>query len=377
MARSLGSRQAITPAIILLVVTRKKGVHMTGKQREEVLKSLTDIFADRLRLPPLGDGSDAVDAIASVLPSSVEEVRSLSEVAARHSLPLVPFGARTGPGSRATEGSILVRFDLMRAVRSPHPEEPWIEAEPGVSWLQLEDDLRPLGRGLVVYPTSAPRATVGGWLAQDGLGVGSFEYGWLWENVLSASVVLSGGEFREVPGEELKTYFGPEISKGIVVGARLGTRRAADVPFAAAFGDAGDLIGAVARIFEARPPLWHVAFLSPAMVRARTLGDDFLLFGAYPGEREERVEEGLRGVLEHARGDALAAADAYRVWGERFFPVAPSHPTPVPTDRVLVAVEDLANVLDQFSPKAVQGTVARSGEVLLLAFDTRREDQPR
>ena len=135
--------------------------------------------------------------------------------------------------------------------------------------------------------------------------------------------------------------------------------------------------GAVARIYEARPPLWHVAFLSPAMARARNLGEDFLLFGAYPGDRKERVEEGLRGVLEHARGDVLAAADAYRVWGERFFPVAPSHPTPVPTDRVLVAVEDLANVLDRFSSKAVQGTVARSGEVLLLAFDTRRKDQPR
>jgi FAD/FMN-containing dehydrogenase len=48
--------------------------------------------------------------------------------------------------------------------------------------------------GLAVYPTSAPRATVGGWLATDGLGVGSFEYGWLRENVLSASVVLPGGE---------------------------------------------------------------------------------------------------------------------------------------------------------------------------------------
>jgi glycolate oxidase len=149
------------------------------------------------------------------------------------------------------------------------------------------------------------------------------------------------------------------------------------VPFATAFRDAGDLTGAVATIFEARPPLWHVAFLSPAMVRARNLGEDFLLFGAYPGERKERVEGDLHSVLGHARGAALAAADAYRAWGERFFPVAPSRPTPVPTDRLLVAVEDLANVLDRFSSKAVQGTVARSGEVLLLAFDTRREDQPR
>jgi FAD/FMN-containing dehydrogenase len=375
--RRIGSRQDNSPAIILLVVTTKKGVQMTDKQREEVLKSLTHIFADRLRLPPLRDGSDN-DALASVLPSSVEEVRTLSEIAESLSVPLVPYGARTGLESRSTEGSILVRFDLMRNVRSPHPEEPWIVAEPGASWLQLEDDLRPRGRGLVVYPTSAPRATVGGWLAQDGLGVGSFEYGWLWENVLSASVILAGGELREVPGRELDTFFEPEISKGIVVGARIGTRSAAaDVPFAAAFKDAGDLSGAVAGIFESRPPLWHLAFLSPAMVRARNLGEDFLLFGAYPGERKERVEGDLHSALGHARGAALAAADAYRAWGERFFPVAPSRPTPVPTDRALVAVENLANVLDRFSSKAVQGTVARSGEVLLLAFDTRREDQPR
>ena len=130
-------------------------------------------------------------------------------------------------------------------------------------------------------------------------------------------------------------------------------------------------------IFETRPPLWHVAFLSPAMTRARNLGKDFLLFGAYPGERKERVEGNLHSGLERTRGDALATADAYRVWGERFFPVAPSHPTPLPTDRVLVGVEDLAKVLDRFSSKAVQGTVARSGEVHLLAFDANREDQPR
>ena len=75
-----------------------------GQTARRSARELTHIFADWLRLPPLGDGSDAVDAIASVLPSSVEEVRALSEVAARHSVPLVPFGARTGLESGPTEG---------------------------------------------------------------------------------------------------------------------------------------------------------------------------------------------------------------------------------------------------------------------------------
>jgi FAD/FMN-containing dehydrogenase len=272
-----------------------------------------------------------------------------------------------------------VRFDLMRSVRRPRPEEAWIEAEPGATWLELEEFLRPTGHGLAVYPTSAPRATVGGWLAQDGLGVGSFEHGWLSENVVSASVVTGGGELREVRGEELGSYLSHDGVRGLIVGAKLKTRRAdADVPFAASFPDAETLAGAVERMVEARPPLWHVELLNPAMSRARATAEAYVLFGAYAGEHEAEVAASLRGILESHRGHVLGAADAHRVWGERFFPVAPSHPTPEPTDRVLAGARDLPKVLERFSRETVQGTVARSGEVLVLAFeDTLAEDRAR
>ena len=62
----------------------------------------------------------------------------------------------------------MIRFDLMRDLKIPEFEEPWVEAEPGVLWLEMDDNLRVRGRSLVVYPTSAPRSTVGGWLALDG-----------------------------------------------------------------------------------------------------------------------------------------------------------------------------------------------------------------
>jgi FAD/FMN-containing dehydrogenase len=70
----------------------------------------------------------------------------------------------------------------------------------------------------------------------DGLGVGSFEYGWLRENVLSAEVVLPEGERREIRGEELGSFFETGRRSGIVVGAKLRTRRAdTDVPFGLTF----------------------------------------------------------------------------------------------------------------------------------------------
>ena len=294
----------------------------------------------------------------------------LLDVARRYSVPLSALGAETSPDTLAKEGRILVRFDLMRDHRLPDSDEPWAEAEPGALWLELDNNLRLRGRGLTVYPTSAPKATVGGWLAQDGVGVGSFEYGRLWENVLSADVVTPDGERRTVNGEELRSVVGPENGGAIVVGARLRTRRAeVDVPCVLAFGDSEDLARAVTSILDAGVPLWHLGLLSLQMARLRGLGEEYLLFGAYPGEREAPTGGALREVASLNHGRLLPSPDAYRVWGERFFPVMPSHPTPILSDRTFVPVTGISAFLAKRSEMAVQGTVTRSGEVLLLAFD--------
>lgn len=330
---------------------------------EGALRSIGEVFGDRLK-----KREDRGGELASVFPVSAGEVELLARLAESHSVPLVALGAETASNARSEEGSILVRFDLMRNLRLPESDASWAEAEPGALWLALDNDLHARGRGLTVYPTSAPRATVGGWVAQNGLGVGSFEYGWLHENIVSADVVMPGGERRSVRGVELGSVVGR--AGGIVVGTTLRTRRAEnDVAFAVAFGDPEDVAGAVASISRAGTPLWHLAFLSPEMARVRGLGEGHLLFGAYPGERGAAVEEALDEVASSNEGRVLPNADAYRVWGERFFPVIPSHPTPHLSDRTFVTVEEIARSLRDRSGKAVQGSVARSGEVLLLAFD--------
>ena len=349
---------------------------MMDKLPEEALVVLEKTFKDRIRRPARSDGTGPGSALASVLPLHAEEVEMLSSVADHYSIPLAAEGGGTAPGSVAVGGRLLVRFDLMRGVRLPDHDEGWVEAEPGTPWLQLENRLRLESVSLAVYPTSAPRATVGGWLATDGLGVGSFEYGRLRENVLSASVVLPGCERREVPGEEIGAFLAPGSTEGIIVGARLRTRRAdADVPFAAGFDTIPDLAGTVTDLVEAKVPLWHLAILNPVMARARSLGEDYLIFGAYPWERRAEVEEGLRGVVESRRGHSFPAADAYRAWGERFFPIRPSIlPPRFPgVSREFVSLTELPEKLkgaeDRTSEVAVQGSVARSGEVLLLAVD--------
>jgi FAD/FMN-containing dehydrogenase len=351
---------------------------MMEKGHEQALRALEAVFEDRLRRRLLVQerAPNAEGPLAFVLPTSVEEVELLSEVAERYSVPLVAQGARTAYEPGSEKGSILVRFDLMRRTQLPDDlAEHWVEVESGALWLEVDDDLRTRGMGLTIYPTSGPRSTIGGWLAMDGLGVGSFEYGWLRENVLSADVVLPGGKRREVQGEELPSFVGSGGLAGIVVGAKLKTRFAdGDVPFSATFSNAKDLVRAVTGVVEAGVPLWHLAFLNPRMAYARSLGEAHLIFGAYAWEHGVTVEANLRNILESCRGRVHGAAEAYRVWGQRFFPVAPSHPTPSAT-REFVSVANLPEVLGGAgaAPEhvALQGTVARSGEVLLLSIDTR------
>lgn len=350
---------------------------MTENSYEEALKTLEQTFKDRIRRPT-GENGTKSGALASVLPLHAEEVELLAREAARYSIPLTAVGGGTSPEPVAEEGKLLVRFDLMRGVRLPHRDWGWAEAESGTPWLKLDEELRLRDMGLAVYPTSAPRATVGGWLATDGLGVGSFEYGRIRENVLSASVVLPGGERREVPGEEVGSFLSTGADRGIVVGARLRTRRAdADTPFAAAFEDAADLTDAVTDLFDTNVPLWHLAVLNPTMARARNLGSTYLMFGAYPRERTADVEPKLRSVVESNRGRLLTAVDAHRVWGERYFPIRPSvlPPGSPGLSREFSSVTELPQRLEQTEDGgtgvAVQVTIARSGEILLLTLDVR------
>jgi FAD/FMN-containing dehydrogenase len=343
---------------------------------KEALKTLEEWFGSRFVQHSIDEAEPgAKETVASVFPQSVEEVESLTRLAARHSIPLVARGAGTALYPGKVPRGLAVRFDAMRQIRLPGGEEEnWVEVEPGVTWWALEERLRERGMGPTVYPTSAPKSTVGGWLAENGIGVGSYEYGWLLQNVLSVETVLAGGKRSIIEGgEALRQFVGSRGSMGFVVRAWLTTRRASgDVPVAALFRDAGDLGNVVLDLDRGGVPLWHLGFLNAAMARARHFELGPVLFGAYPKERAPWVEPALRSVVESHRGNILSRKEAQRVWDQRFFPASPLGPIPRP-GRAFVRVGRLAQTLLELERKlvgvAIQGTVSRWGEVALLAFD--------
>ena len=219
-----------------------------------------------------------------------------------------------------------------------------------------------------VYPTSAPRSTVGGWLAENGVGVGSYEYGWLLQNVLSVEVVLAGGERDFIEGEALRHFVGSRGSMGFFVRARLATRAAdGDVPVGAVFRDAEDLGNAVLDLYRGGTPLWHLGFLNAAMARAGSLEEGYMLFGAYPEERASWVEPAMQRASESHRGYVVTREGAHRIWERRFFPASPLGPTPIP-GRAFIQGARLAPTLAELERKlagvAIQGTVSRGARCL-------------
>lgn len=333
---------------------------MDVKPHGDALTEIEDAFGERYR--PAGP-----DAPATVAPTSAEEIVTLAEIAGRHRLPLALRGAGTAPGEPPR--GLSVKFDLMRRVSIPEGHDV-VELEPGIPWVELEDHLRDSGKSLRVYPTSAPHSTVGGWLARDGLGVGSHEFGWLRENVESVETVLPGGERRTLRDEDLDLVIGAEGTTGIIVRATLLLRDAArDTPFAAVFEDAGSLVRAIEDLRVMPTPAWHLGFSSPSLALSDAPAGSYVLFGTLPagsGNQDESVAE-----ITARGGEALARAEAYRVWGARFFP-AGSPDAPHSFATALVPLSSLNDALRRLesnaSRVAVQGTIARDGGVLLLGF---------
>ena len=114
-----------------------------------------------------------------VWPEEEWEIASLVEFASSSGLPIVPRGGGTGiyGGAVPVDGGILVDLTRLSGVVDVNREEDLATVRAGSRWTQVESELQPYGLATCVYPTSAPTATVGGWLAQGGAGLGSYAFG--------------------------------------------------------------------------------------------------------------------------------------------------------------------------------------------------------
>lgn len=221
----------------------------TVAPREDLLAELRAIAGDRVSRAPadrfsyardlwprsllaLRDGHGAPHPPDFVVwPTSTDEVVSIVKLAARHEIPVVPFGAGSGVcgGAAAVHGGIVLDLKAMNRVVAIDSEALEATFEAGINGDHLEHELARRGLTLGHFPSSIMCSTLGGWLAARSAGQMSTKYGKIEDMTLAVEVVTGTGEValcgrqpRGAPGPDWgQIFIGSEGTLGVITRATL------------------------------------------------------------------------------------------------------------------------------------------------------------
>ncbi len=381
---------------------------------ERVISQLQRIFGDRIRVDRIERKLYSYDigalpslikpfvpvglAGAVVRPMSEAEVVQLVMLADRERIQLVPRGSSTSGygGVLPAKGAVVMDLSGMNRLVHVDGSKKVVRVQSGMIWEQLQRQINKQGLDLRLYPTSTPASTVGGWLAQGGSGIGSYEYGQFKENVLAARVVMPSGEIREFSGQELADYIADaEGITGIITEVTLRVRDLEpEVHRAVAFKDAKSLGDALKDISGKKLPIWSITFLNPESLRLKkklphkhghpyeeanphvvpVLPEAFVVLIAYPASRRSVIDKALAAIIKANKGEELSLDAAEHEWDLRFAPMRLKRigPSIIPTE-VIVPVETLTQVLVDIEhkikqPFIMEGMVGKGDKVTILGF---------
>ncbi|HUQ31551.1 MAG TPA: FAD-linked oxidase C-terminal domain-containing protein [Pyrinomonadaceae bacterium] len=156
---------------------------------------------------------------AVVFPSSTEEVAEALRVLARERVPFAPRGAGTGlsGGALAINRGVVVELARMRRLIKLDVENRRATVETGMVNAQLSRAVAAHGLHYVPDPSSQMTCTIGGNLAENAGGIHCLKYGMTVDHVISARVVLAGGEIVDL-GDSASDLNGYDLL-GVFIGS--------------------------------------------------------------------------------------------------------------------------------------------------------------
>jgi len=130
-----------------------------------------------------------------VRPAYTEDVVQIVRKAIATNKPIVPRGAGTWGlgGSVPVKGGITIDMTGMNKIISINETNLVVTVQTGITWNALSEALDAKGLFLPCYPSSAPSATLGGWIGTGGTGIGAFKYGSAGDLIRDLEVVLPTG----------------------------------------------------------------------------------------------------------------------------------------------------------------------------------------
>ncbi len=336
-------------------------------------------------------GSTIPEAV--VQPETEAELVELVRWAAENKVPLTPRGkASTGyGGALPVKRGVVVDFYRMKKILKIDSAAMTATVQAGVVFEKLDRQLEKHKLTLRLYPSSYPAATVGGWLAQGGAGIGSFEAGWFRDNVVGARVVLPDGAVRELSGTELDLVSDAEGITGLISEVTLRVQPLEDIEVAAVgCPDAGGLQQLSQALVDHKLPIWSLIFINPRMAELKNraplmehhghpaeervlLPASYIITLSFRKKDRAAVMGKLPGIMKSCNAEMLSERIARHEWKNRFklMIVKRLGPSLVPAE-VVVPLSGLGKVLAEIENKVDQ-PIVKEGVVIRESFNGQPE----
>lgn len=169
--------------------------------------------------------NSTVRPVAVVYPTSTKDVSTIARICTKHRVPMIPYGAGSSVEGNvsAPYSGITIDLSQMNRILQFNEEDMDIIVEPGVNWVQLNEEIKSSGLFLPLDPS--PTALIGGMVATNCSGTNAMRYGTMKDWVLNLTVVLADGSViktrrrarKSSAGYNLNALFtGSEGTLGIV-----------------------------------------------------------------------------------------------------------------------------------------------------------------
>ncbi|EZQ02066.1 FAD-linked oxidase [Candidatus Acidianus copahuensis] len=246
-----------------------------------------------------------------IYPQNVEDVVDAVKLALQYGVPIVPYGRGTNRYGNAipADGGLLLDFSKMEKVQIDEQNKLAI-VEPGATWKIIDLNAQARNLQLRTFPSSYD-STAGGGIAGDVLGIGSYEFGFLCDNISFVDLVNPKAEIVHLEGKDLALVCGSEGTTGIIVKAGIKLKQFSRTEsMVISFDSFAKAYNAIGEFYREVVPAWHVQVRGPAIssyladkFKARLDPNKWNMVILYPSTRASVVEPKLYKISQTFGGN--------------------------------------------------------------------------